>query len=169
MRAILTNPDMMREIMTPQNMTAAMGMMNQGGPGGMGAMGGMPGSMPMPGAGAGAGAGMGGMGGPGIGGMGGPGMGGMGMDPMMMQYMQMQGMGGMGGPGMGGMGAPGMGSPAMGGMGGFDARPPREKYASQLTQIKEMGFTDEETILRMLEECGGNVAIVMDRLFAGSV
>lgn len=148
MRAILTNPDMMREIMTPQNMTAAMGMMNQGGPGGMGAMGGMPGSMPMPGAGAGAGAGM----------------GGMGMDPMMMQYMQMQGMGGMGGPGMGGLG-----SPAMGGMGGFDARPPREKYASQLTQIKEMGFTDEETILRMLEECGGNVAIVMDRLFAGSV
>jgi|DEB19_MinimDraft_2_1074335.scaffolds.fasta_scaffold22663_3 hypothetical protein len=166
MRAILTNPDMMREIMTPQNMTAAMGMMNQGGPGGMGAMGGMPGSMPMPGAGAGAGAGagMGGMGGPGMGGMGGPGMGGMGMDPMMMQYMQMQGMGGMGGPGMGGLG-----SPAMGGMGGFDARPPREKYASQLTQIKEMGFTDEETILRMLEECGGNVAIVMDRLFAGSV
>jgi hypothetical protein len=162
MRAILTNPDMMREIMTPQNMTAAMGMMNQGGPGGMGAMGGMPGSMPMPGAGA--GAGMGGMGGPGMGGMGGPGMGGMGMDPMMMQYMQMQGMGGMGGPGMGGLG-----SPAMGGLGGFDARPPREKYASQLTQIKEMGFTDEETILRMLEECGGNVAIVMDRLFAGSV
>ena len=49
MRAILTNPDMMREIMTPQNMAAAMGMMQGGGPGGMGAMGGMPGSMPMPG------------------------------------------------------------------------------------------------------------------------
>lgn len=30
-----------------------------------------------------------------------------------------------------------------------------------------MGFSDEETILRMLEETGGNVAIVLDRLFAG--
>ena len=55
MRAILTNPDMMREIMTPQNMAAAMGMMQGGGPGGMGAMGGMPGSMPMPGTAGGAG------------------------------------------------------------------------------------------------------------------
>ena len=64
MRAILTNPDMMREIMTPQNMAAAMGMMQGGGPGGMGAMGGMPGSMPMPGtAGGVGGAGMGGLGG----------------------------------------------------------------------------------------------------------
>lgn len=31
-----------------------------------------------------------------------------------------------------------------------------------------MGFTDEDTILRMLDECGGNVAIVLDRLFSGS-
>lgn len=64
------------------------------------------------------------------------------------------GMGGMGGGGMGGMGQPGMGQPGMGG-GGFnmppaDTRPPREKYASELAQIKEMGFTDEETILSML-------------------
>jgi hypothetical protein len=36
-----------------------------------------------------------------------------------------------------------------------------------LTQIKEMGFNDEESILRMLEECGGSVAIVLDRLFSG--
>ena len=51
------------------------------------------------------------------------------------------------------MGQPGMGQPGMGG--GFnmppaDTRPPREKYASELAQIKEMGFTDEETILGML-------------------
>jgi ubiquilin len=153
MRAILTNPDMMREIMTPQNMQAAMGMMQGGGPGGMGAMGGMPGSMPMPGGAGGAG-GAGGMPG-GMGGFGGMG----GMDPFLMQ--QMMG-GGFGGPGFGG---------GMGGAGGAsagDSRPPRERYASQLSQIKEMGFTDEETILRMLEECGGNVAIVLDRLFAGS-
>lgn len=30
-----------------------------------------------------------------------------------------------------------------------------------------MGFTDEETILRMLDECGGNVPVVLDRLFSG--
>lgn len=73
----------------------------------------------------------------GMGGMGGmpPGMG---MNPaMMQQFMQMQGMGG----GMGGMG----------GMPQADSRPPREKYASELAQIKEMGFTDEETILNMLQ------------------
>ena len=59
--------------------------------------------------------------------------------------MNQMGGGGMGGGGMGGMG----------GMGGFgapaDTRPPREKYATQLQQIKDMGFTDEETILAMLE------------------
>ena len=61
----------------------------------------------------------------------------------------------MGGGGMGGMGGMG-GLGGMGGMGGMgaapaDTRPAREKYASQLTQIKEMGFSDEETILAMLE------------------
>lgn len=28
-----------------------------------------------------------------------------------------------------------------------DTRPPREKYAEQLKQIKEMGFNDEDAIL----------------------
>jgi len=59
---MLTNPEMMRNMMTPSNIEAAMGMMGgQGGPPGMGAMGGMPPGM----------AGM-------MGGMGG------GMDPAMM-------------------------------------------------------------------------------------
>ena len=58
-------------MMTPENMNAAMQMMQNGGQPGMGAMGGMPGSMQMPG---------GGM--PPMGGLGGMG-GGMGMDPMM--------------------------------------------------------------------------------------
>jgi len=66
---------------------------------------------------------MGGFGG-GMGGMGGLG----GMDPAMLQAM-------MGGPGAGGN------LPAA------DTRPPREKYASQLAQIKEMGFNDEDAIL----------------------
>ena len=41
MRAILSNPDMMRQMMTPQNMNAAMSMMGNGGMGGMGGMGSM--------------------------------------------------------------------------------------------------------------------------------
>ena len=65
------------------------------------------------------------------------------------QLQQM--MGGMGAGGMGGLG--GLGG-MFGGMGGAgaggaaaDTRPPREKYASELAQVKEMGFNDEETIL----------------------
>jgi len=60
----------------------------------------------------------------------------------------------------------------MQGMGGFggaqapaDTRTPREKYAAQLQQIKDMGFTDEETILAMLEQASGNVNLVLERLF----
>lgn len=129
--------------MTPENMNAAMQMMQGGGAGGMGAMGGMPGSMQMPGGGAGgAGAGAGGAGG--AGGM--PPFGGM--DPaMMQQFMQMQGMGG------------GFGAPA-------DNRPPAERYATELQQLKEMGFTDEATNLQMLQQCGGNVNMAIERLFA---
>ena len=58
---------------------------------------------------------------------------------------------------MGGMGG-GMGQPA-------DARPPREKYADQLTQIKEMGFNDEDAILQILEQTGGNVQLALEKLF----
>lgn len=76
------------------------------------------------------------------------------MDPAMMQAM-------MGGGAMGGMGAmPGMGgAPA-------DTRPPREKYATQLVQIKEMGFNDEDAILQILEQTGGNVQLALERLFS---
>ena len=109
MRAMLTNPDLMRSMMTPENINAAMGMMG-------GAGGGMP-------------PGFGGMGG--MGGMGGfPGMGGMGgMNPAMMAQLEAM---------MGGGSA--NSNPA-------DTRPPREKYATELAQIKEMGFNDEEVIL----------------------
>lgn len=52
---MLSNPDMMRGMMTPENINAAMSMMGgQGGLGagmsGLGSMGGMPGSFQMPGA-----------------------------------------------------------------------------------------------------------------------
>jgi ubiquilin len=61
----------------------------------------------------------------------------------------------------------------MGGGSGFggasnanDTRPPREKYASELAQIKEMGFNDEELILQMLKQTNGNVNLALERLFS---
>ena len=124
MRAMLTNPDMMRSMMTPENLNAAMGMMGSGGMGGMGGMGGFPG--------------MGGMGGMGL----------PPMDPAMMAQMQAM---------MGGGGVP-QANPS-------DTRPPREKYATELAQIKEMGFNDEEVILQMLVSTNGNVNLALERLF----
>lgn len=62
-------------------------------------------------------------------------------NPYMMNPMMMQGMGGMPG-GMGGYGGMPQAQP--------DTRTPREKYATQLAQVKEMGFLDEETILQVL-------------------
>ena len=71
----------------------------------------------------------------------------------------MGGMGGAGGMGgMGGMGAP-MGAPA-------DTRPAAERYATELVQLKEMGFTDEATNLQILGQCSGNVNMAIERLFA---
>ncbi len=62
------------------------------------------------------------------------------MNPLLMGNY-----GGFGGGGFGGMGG-------MGGGGNVpniqvDSRPPKEKYAAQLAQVKEMGFLDEETVL----------------------
>jgi len=61
----------------------------------------------------------------------------------------------------------------MGGGSGFgsasnanDTRPPREKYANELAQIKEMGFNDEELILQMLKQTNGNVNLALERLFS---
>lgn len=47
-----------------------------------------------------------------------------------------------------------------------DTRPSREKYATQLVQIKEMGFLDEEVILQMLEKTNGNVNLALENLFS---
>ena len=52
------------------------------------------------------------------------------------------GMGGMGGMG-GGMGGMGQQPPA-------DTRPPAERWATEMQQLKEMGFTDEATNAQML-------------------
>ncbi len=55
-----------------------------------------------------------------------------------------------------------------GGAGGAaaDTRPPRERFATQLQQIKEMGFVDEETILQILVQTNGNVNLAMEILFS---
>lgn len=58
-------------------------------------------------------------------------------------------------------GGGGMGQPAA----QQDTRPPREKYATELAQIKEMGFHDEETVLQMLAQTNGNVNLALERLF----
>ena len=63
--------------------------------------------------------------------------------------MQMQGMGGAGA-----------------GAGANSSQPPRERFASELAQIKEMGFNDEETILQMLQQTNGNVNLAIERLFS---
>jgi hypothetical protein len=105
------------------------------------------------------------------------GMGGMGgMPPGMMG-----GMGGMGGmpPGMmGGMGGmpPGMFMPPGINAGGMPAAQtggnpaattvdPKVKYATEISQIKEMGFSDEAKIVQALQQTNGNVALALERLF----
>ena len=67
-------------------------------------------------------------------------------------------MAGMGGAGGAGAGA-GMGAPA-------DTRPPAERFATELTQLKEMGFVDEATNISVLQQCNGNVNMAIERLFS---
>ena len=57
-----------------------------------------------------------------------------------------------------------------GGAGGFGGapvynRPLAEKWATELTQLKEMGFTDEATNTKMLQQCNGNVDMAIERIF----
>ena len=58
-----------------------------------------------------------------------------------------------------------MGGP-MGGAAAADTRPPKEKYAEQIQQIKEMGFPDEDAIAQILEQTGGNVQLALEKLFS---
>ncbi len=84
-------------------------------------------------------------------------------------------------PGMGmGMGALGMGLPGlpspfglgMPGLGGMaptaSAVPPATLYATQLTQMRDMGFADAEANVRALQATGGNVHAAVERLLTQS-
>ena len=73
----------------------------------------------------------------------------------MMQQMRGAGIGV---PGMGGFGAAPLSGPAT---------PPEEMYASQLAQMKDMGFFDEAQNIRVLQQCMGNVSAAIERLLAG--
>ena len=122
-----TPPEMMRSMITPENMQRAMGMMV--GMGGMQGMGGMPQGM----------------------------MGGM--PPGMMGGMP---------PGMfmpPGMNAGGMPTQPVGGSPSATTEDPKVKYATELAQIKEMGFSDEAKIVQVLQQTNGNVALALERLF----
>ena len=110
-----------------------------------------------------------GLGGPGAG-LGGGGMpagmgmgGGMGgMDPFAAMMGGGMGMGGGAGVGAGaGVGGAG-GAPA--GAGAASTEPPETVYASQLQQLKDMGFFDEAQNIRALQATMGNVSAAIERL-----
>ena len=44
-----------------------------------------------------------------------------------------------------------------------------EMYASQLRQLNDMGFYDEQENIRVLIEVGGNVNAAVDRLLSGGL
>jgi ubiquilin len=94
----------------------------------------------------------------------------------MRMMQQMQRMGGMGGL-MGGLmgdpsgtngvspGAGGFGAPSVGGQN--TSIPSAELYATQLQQMKDMGFFDEAQNIWVLQQCMGNVSAAIERLLTG--
>jgi len=75
------------------------------------------------------------------------------------------------GGGCGGFGCGGCGG--MGGMGGMgaptaDARPPEERFASQLEQLVNMGFSDRPSNLQALQMANGDVNQAINFLLGGA-
>lgn len=46
--------------------------------------------------------------------------------------------------------------------------PPEQRYASQLSTLSDMGFTDSEANIRALTECNGNLNRAIEKLVSGS-
>ena len=66
---------------------------------------------------------------------------------------------------------PGGGNPAAGGGGDMPAPPPAQdpalRFASQISQLCDMGFMDTDANLRALIATGGNVNAAVERLLSG--
>ena len=91
----------------------------------------------------------------------GGGPGGQGQQPDLNALLgQLGGAGGQLPPGLMGLLNPNAG----GNQGGDLNLPPAERYASQLQQMSDMGFTNQDLNIQMLEQCGGNVQIAIERL-----
>jgi ubiquilin len=102
------------------------------------------------------------------------------MQQMMQTSMQfrslMGGMAGLGAPGPGGFGAaPTTGTPSTAvpnpmtdAANPFAQAAQRARFASQLTQLQTMGFTDEATCLRVLAEHNGRIDAAIDALLSGA-
>ncbi|KXS14857.1 hypothetical protein M427DRAFT_155741 [Gonapodya prolifera JEL478] len=71
----------------------------------------------------------------------------------LMQGMNAGGAGGLGG--LGGVGA---------GLGAADSRPPEERFASQIQQLRDMGFYDASENVRALTLAGGSVEAAVEVL-----
>lgn len=48
--------------------------------------------------------------------------------------------------------------------GGDPNQPPAERFASQLQQMKDMGFTNQDLNIEMLTATNGNVQLAIERL-----
>lgn len=51
----------------------------------------------------------------------------------------------------------------------YFAVPPEQLYATQLSQLQEMGFFDTQENIRALSSTSGNVNAAIERLLGGSV
>ena len=78
----------------------------------------------------------------------------------MLQMLQTMNGGG-GGGGWGG-GFPSLAPPP-------DPRPPAERFAGQLGQMRDMGFSDDAQSLRALEAVHGNVQMAVERILDGRI
>lgn len=50
------------------------------------------------------------------------------------------------------------------GAGGDPNQPPEERFATQLAQMRDMGFTNQDLNIQILQQTGGNVEVAIERL-----
>lgn len=92
-----------------------------------------------------------------------------GFQQMMQQFMQGGGMGGgFPFPGGAGFGAPPppAASPAAPAAPSLSQAELKQKYASEIQQLKDMGFCNEDTNATVLQQTNGNVEAAVERLLS---